>query len=290
MKAVNKFQGYEHVKSSIEFTARGTGMSFTALRNVLKTGNEQQAFDMWNDAFNGGQDGAKPLPAEWIKHLMDVSRAGMGVQQKPAVQQPAAPAIGEMRLFNALMKPSLNKLSNNKKGMAEGLGDTQKKIEDTILKLEQRLKFAKTPEQWDNIKDRIERLQAGLNRSKQGVAEGAPIVVAQAPIDIRNPKKAPQPFRNQGDIVPDTKPVSTEKRGVKGRPGQRPMPKYDESVDLKTSLQELSNDMLGKYKKAAGADASKADKEGNVKRGDKRFSGIVKATNKQFANDAKKTK
>jgi hypothetical protein len=68
------------------------------------------------------------------------------------------------------------------------------------------------------------------------------------------------------------------------------MPKYDESVDLKTSLQELSNDMLGKYKKAASADASKADKEGNVKRGDKRFSGIVKATNKQFANDAKKTK
>jgi hypothetical protein len=63
-----------------------------------------------------------------------------------------------------------------------------------------------------------------------------------------------------------------------------------ESVDLKTSLQELSNDMLGKYKKAAGADASKADKEGNFKRGDKRFSGIVKATNKQFANDAKKTK
>ncbi len=58
------------------------------------------------------------------------------------------------------------------RGVAEGLSDTQKKIEDTILKLEQRLKFAKTPEQWDNIKNRIERLQAGLNRSKQGVAEG----------------------------------------------------------------------------------------------------------------------
>ncbi len=59
-------------------------------------------------------------------------------------------------------------------GVVEGLSDTQKKIEDTILKLEQRLKFAKTPEQWDNIKDRIERLQAGLNRSKQGVAEAHP--------------------------------------------------------------------------------------------------------------------
>jgi hypothetical protein len=63
-------------------------------------------------------------------------------------------------------------LGVKEKGVAEGLSDTQKKIEDTILKLEQRLKFAKTPEQWDNIKDRIERLQAGLNRSKKGVAEG----------------------------------------------------------------------------------------------------------------------
>jgi len=64
----------------------------------------------------------------------------------------------------------------------------------------------------------------------QDIIEGAPIVVAQAPIDVRNPKKAPQPVRYQGDIVPPSKPPSTEKRGVKGRPGQRPMPKYDESV------------------------------------------------------------
>jgi predicted nucleotidyltransferase len=67
--------------------------------------------------------------------------------------------------------------------------------------------------------------------NNQGVAEGAPIVVAQAPIDVRNPKKAPQPYRNQGDIVPDTKPPSTEKRGVKGRPGQRPMPQHNENND-----------------------------------------------------------
>lgn len=66
---------------------------------------------------------------------------------------------------------------------------------------------------------------------QQGVAEGAPIVVAQAPIHIRNPKKAPQPYRNQGDIVPPTKPPSTEKRGVKGRPGQRPMPNVDEGAE-----------------------------------------------------------
>jgi hypothetical protein len=135
-----------------------------------------------------------------------------------------------------------------------------------------------------------EKVKKVAKKKEPAVAEGAPIVVAQSPIHIRNPKKDQPKQRYMGDIVPDTKPPSTEKRGVKGRPGQRPMPKYDESVDLKTSLQELSNDMLGKYKKAASADASKADKEGNFKRGDKRFSGIVKATNKQFANDTKKTK
>ena len=52
---------------------------------------------------------------------------------------------------------------------------------------------------------------------------------------------------------------------------------------------ELSNEKLGQYKKAAGAQASAADKAGDYKKGDKRFKGIVKATNKQFANDAKKT-
>ena len=52
-------------------------------------------------------------------------------------------------------------------------------------------------------------------------------------------------------------------------------------------LLELSNDKLAQYKTAAAADASKADSEGNFKKGDKRFKGINTATKKQFANDAK---
>ena len=55
-------------------------------------------------------------------------------------------------------------------------------------------------------------------------------------------------------------------------------------------LNELSNKKLGDYKIAAGADATAADKEGNYKRGDKRMSGIGKATKKEFANDTKKVK
>ncbi len=52
-------------------------------------------------------------------------------------------------------------------------------------------------------------------------------------------------------------------------------------------LDELSNDTLANYKKKAGADATAADKAGDYKRGDKRMSGIIKATKKEFDNDAK---
>jgi hypothetical protein len=53
-------------------------------------------------------------------------------------------------------------------------------------------------------------------------------------------------------------------------------------------VNELSNDKLASYKKAAGADATAADKRGDFEHGNKRFRGIVKATVKQGDNDAKK--
>jgi hypothetical protein len=55
-----------------------------------------------------------------------------------------------------------------------------------------------------------------------------------------------------------------------------------------SEIQELSTDKLALYKKAAGADAKKADADGDYARGDKRFKGINRATNKQFDNDLKK--
>lgn len=63
--------------------------------------------------------------------------------------------------------------------------------------------------------------------------------------------------------------------------------KTNEEVE---QIEELSNELLGKYKKKAGADASAADKKGDFAKGNKRFSGIIKATNKQFDNDKKKVK
>lgn len=54
-----------------------------------------------------------------------------------------------------------------------------------------------------------------------------------------------------------------------------------------SKVNELSPQTLASYKKKAGSDATAADKAGDFKRGDKRMSGIVKATKKEFDNDSK---
>jgi hypothetical protein len=56
------------------------------------------------------------------------------------------------------------------------------------------------------------------------------------------------------------------------------------------TMNELSSELLGRYKKGASASATAADKAGDYAKGNKRFSGIVKATKKQFSNDSKDTK
>jgi len=80
------------------------------------------------------------------------------------------------------------------------------------------------------------------------------------------------------------KMVGTKKKGGKQVPNCVPKEHVN---NLKKNLAELSSDMLGRYKKAAGDDATKADKAGDFEKGHKRFKGIVKATNKQFDNDIK---
>jgi hypothetical protein len=61
--------------------------------------------------------------------------------------------------------------------------------------------------------------------------------------------------------------------------------KTNEEVE---QVDELSSDLLGRYKTGASKQASELDKAGNIKKADSRFRGIVKATKKQFDNDLKK--
>lgn len=58
-------------------------------------------------------------------------------------------------------------------------------------------------------------------------------------------------------------------------------------VKEEIQIDELSTDLLSKYKKSAGDQATAADKVGDFKTGNKRFSGIIKATKKQFSNELK---
>jgi hypothetical protein len=58
--------------------------------------------------------------------------------------------------------------------------------------------------------------------------------------------------------------------------------------EKKKIFNELSTDLLARYKTASAASAKSADSSGNYAKGDKRFKGINKATTKQFDNDLKK--
>jgi hypothetical protein len=61
-----------------------------------------------------------------------------------------------------------------------------------------------------------------------------------------------------------------------------------ENLQTEETLDELSTDLLARYKTGAAASAKASDASGNYAKGDKRFKGINKATNKQFDNDLKK--
>ena len=103
------------------------------------------------------------------------------------------------------------------------------------------------------------------------------------------------------DVIPSNKPRNfVAKNAISSGAGAHKDKKRAEKqgdvkhksklMPMEDLISELSTDLLGRYKKAAGADASAADKAGDVERGNKRFKGIVKATIKQGDNDSKKHK
>ena len=102
-------------------------------------------------------------------------------------------------------------------------------------------------------------------------------------------------------VIPSNKPRNfVAKNAISSGAGQHKDKKRAEKqgdvkhkaklTPMEDLISELSTDLLGRYKKAAGADASAADKAGDFERGNKRFKGIVKATIKQGDNDSKKHK
>ena len=85
-----------------------------------------------------------------------------------------------------------------------------------------------------------------------------------------------------GEYESKTVPAHSVKQSVNRLKGNT---QRNEEVE---QIEELSTELLGRYKKAAGASASAADKAGDFEKGNKRFAGINKATLKQFKNFVKK--
>lgn len=116
-------------------------------------------------------------------------------------------------------------------------------------------------------------------------------------------KRSADAAKKQGDMfahhlhMADHHDNLAQWHGEKGRHGEadkhaaKAEEHHEKAMALKEEaeqIDELSNDTLASYKKKAGESASEADKKGDFETGNKRFKGIMKATFKQFANDAKK--
>jgi hypothetical protein len=96
-------------------------------------------------------------------------------------------------------------------------------------------------------------------------------------------------FNTIGKGMRDNNPNSANKAGHKFSMRSVGINRAEKRLQKEEQIDELSSDLLGRYKTAAGAQASAADKAGDYAKGNKRFSGIMKATRKQFDNDAKKS-
>jgi hypothetical protein len=136
MKGVNKFSGYEHVKVKIIFTGRGTGMSFTRLRNLLNDPelSEEQKFQMWSQGFNGGD--ATKLPPEWIKHLMAISAKGMATKVAKPEKNPAPEKIAEPE---QIVEPEKTKEPVAERILTALINQKRSVVEDEEHELRQRL-------------------------------------------------------------------------------------------------------------------------------------------------------
>jgi hypothetical protein len=232
----------------------------------------------------------EPAATEGKKPEHNLGVGWMLDKDKKLGQKVAQNKAGARQERQTMLKYAGKKDLGKEQGVEEATGDEKF---DTMMK-----KVAKTPTQAQRNAERIRQKREREEETRKHFANGGGF--GPSPADKLSIRKGvaeagsnamsdtAKRLSNKDDGKVAKLRAAGDKRREEELKGRNIANR--ERVDLKTSLQELSNDMLGKYKKAAGADATKADKEGNVKRGDKRFSGIVKATNKQFANDAKKTK
>lgn len=223
--------------------------------------------------------------------------AGLGIEKSPIEKVIEKPLGETIQSSQGGMGQSYRKFTPKSAGIAEM--DSQgykghRGDEDPGKGPEKVVKPAKTK---DVAKDAEKELTKAMNKAhKKGVAEGAPELLKKEMPTHRHAEKLlaqngvskddPDYHKHLGNTIKHLRKFGNidliNKQDVDEE--QAPMFTPEEK------LNELSPETLARYKKAAGADARKADSEGDYKRGDKRFSGIVRATKKEFDHDAKSAK
>lgn len=276
MKAVNKFPGYEHVKASLEVTPRGTGMSFTKLRNILKDPNAtlDQQYALWAQGFD-----EQKLGKTWILHIMDISRKGMGVTQQPAPQP-----VSEVRLFNTLVRHTLleNKDSNpytsalgkalyrdlskekkaspaqvqrNKERWAKRQADRDQARDRQYANSQMAKRDTSEKDEWGDYKEAMlpKSVFAGSDKNKLGPAahlKGKMHRSVQQGDLVGSMEEEKKSLRNSNPCWKGYKPVGTKNKGGKTVPNCVPVNEVDYSSHLDDS--NLSKESLLKMGKVDG--------------------------------------
>jgi len=130
------------------------------------------------------------------------------------------------------------------------------------------------------------RLPAGTKYGPQDTkSDGAGKYVSTYTITLPAPSQSAEPAPAAPGAALDSSPATSTMKGSMstGAPAAT-----GAAAGNYMKVNELSTNKLSQYKTAAAKDAQAADKAGDFKRGDKRLSGMVQATKKQFDNDAKK--
>jgi hypothetical protein len=240
--------------------SRSSEFRIFKMRHVKETSGMGERGDDWNEASS---------PAQQAAIAIAMKKAG----KKPKNVSEAKDE-GEYDYEGAMAKTLLQTICRNAEELKNMLEDDENLpewVQAKITKAEDyittSLDYLKSTEELDEAAGAVDSLTKKLDKPKSYEAIDKMMQTISKESNM-TPKELHNEFVKKHGKTPDDYASS--------------MSESEEQID------ELSTDLLGRYKKAAGTQASTADKAGDYAKGNKRFSGIMKATRKQFDNDAKK--
>ena len=264
--------------------ARSSEFKIFKMRHVKETSGMGERGDDWNEQEDKGI-------RQWDKPNFGLSiqarqaKADNAKKEKPKKEQPKKKSVseakdeGEYDYEGAMAKTLLQTICRNAEALKDMLEDDENLpewVQSKITKAEDyittSLDYMKSTEELDEEVEPIEELNKDTIYSYAKKAE----------------KDQDKQFNTIGKGMRDNNPNSANKAGHKFSMRSVGINRAEKRLQKEEQIDELSSDLLGRYKTAAGAQASAADKAGDYAKGNKRFSGIMKATRKQFDNDAKK--